>query len=181
MVFGGFSLILAVSFWGHQAQAVPYPQGDREHSQDFQHTLAIMAGASQTLENNGSPPSSSTSPSLDVPAMPSTIVTSSSSTALSGTSILPSSTTGPTVTYFESRWFVPEHFKAGGSEDIFYEILNNPTLSDGTPIDPVLFVCQTSVQMVNGTLTNAMDSSNTWSVTQIPSMPNFNPHLLRAS
>lgn len=161
--------MLAVSFLGRQAQAVPHPQGDREqHSQHFQHTLAAMGSVPQTLEGNA-PGGTITSSGDPVPTL--ITVMSSSSTSLPETSVMPSSTTGPTVTPFDSIWSVPGTFQAGAdSGPIYYMILNNPTLSDGSSLDPVLFVLQTSVP-------NAMNSSNTWSVAQIPSMFSFPPNL----
>ena len=177
MVFWGFSLILAVSFLGRQAQAVPHPQGDREqHSHHFQHTLETMASSSQILGNNGPPPGA-TFTSLGDTATTSITTTSSSSTSLPESSTTPTSITGPTVTYFESTWNVPALFKAGAGEVIFYKIPDNVTLSNGAPLDPVLFVLQTSVQAVTGAPPN---SSNTWSVAQVPSMFSFPPYLLTA-
>ncbi len=178
MVFGRFSLILAFGFLGLQAQAVPHPQGDREqHSQHFQNTLATMASASQTLEVNESPPGGAfTSPGDGAPTP--IVITSSSSPSPPETSVMPSSTPGPTVTPFESIWSVPENFSANASELIFFKVLSDPTLADGSPLDPVLFVLQTSVALPP--VPNAMNSSNTWSVAQIPSMFSFPQYLSTA-
>ncbi|PMD25037.1 hypothetical protein NA56DRAFT_656000 [Hyaloscypha hepaticicola] len=159
MVFVGFSLILAVSFLGRQAQAVPHPQGDREdHSQQFQHNLATMTSVSQTSESSEVPPGGAFQSSGD-PATMSITLTSSPSTSLAETSVMTSSTTVPTVNPFDSTWSVPVNLSTG--ESIFYNLLDNPTFSDGTSFDPVLFVLQT----LNP---NAINSSNTWSVAQIP-------------
>jgi hypothetical protein len=136
-----------------------------------------MASVSPALENNGTPPGVTFTSSGD-PATTSITTTSSSSTSLSESSPTPTSTTGPTVTYFASTWNVPVGgFRAGVGESIFYKILDNVTLSNGALLDPVLFVLHTSVQAVTP---NAMNSSNTWSVAQIPSMFSFSQYLLTA-
>lgn len=177
MVFWGFSLILAVSFLGLKAAAVPRPQGEsgqieqarehHKHTDGRARATPIMTAADAspgvTAPNggdvfNGNPGVSSTSQGADT--LPISVPTTSSATQTS----IPVASTTPTFSFFESNWLAPQSFNEGEKATVYYQINGIPVL-DGVSFNPVLFVCQT-----NSSTPNLINSLNTWSVAQIPSM-----------
>jgi len=185
MVFWGFSLILAVSCLGRQAEAVPRPQGEGGHfGQVGQHPKHPQEPARITMGNpttaaaapagtaanagpgdSGAFPSGQNSDTLLPPGATSTTPTSESTTSVASTSIASST---PTFNLFESIWHADQIYVADLVKDVSYQIDAFPESSNGnlSPFSPVLFICQTS----SGNSVNEMNSSNTWAVAHIPSM-----------
>jgi len=180
MVVWGFRLIVVLSFLGRHVRAVPRAQGEGgqfggrhggQHPSPFQQhtqntetiimttpTAAAAAAAQVTPEVEGAFPS--TTPQSSDTLGPQT--TDQPTTSVSQTSTaIPSST--PTFPWFESNWNAPASFVENVPQQVYYQINDIPNL-DGVNFDPVLFVCQT-----NASDPTLMDSSNTWSVAQIPS------------
>jgi hypothetical protein len=175
MVFGGFSLILAVSFLGRQAQAVPRPRDEGgqagQHHQHPENPARIKMGEPTTAAAAASPVVSPSNPgllgvsslasdTLPPTSAPSTVTTS---TFVASTSIASSA---PVFSYFESKWVALSHYRADKPDPVSYQILFPPVSSNGnlSPFSPVLFVCQTSGGL------DHMTSSNTWAIAHIPSM-----------
>jgi hypothetical protein len=173
MVFWSFSLILAVSFLGRQAQAVPRPRDDggqaRQHHQHPENPARIVMGDPTTTAAPVVSPSDpgllrATSSASDILGPTGATSTITTSTIVASTSIASST---PAFSYFESKWVALPQYQADKPDPVSYQILVPPVSLNDTqpPFSPVLFVCQTSSDEPDH-----MTSSNTWAIAHVPSM-----------
>ncbi|KAE9381595.1 hypothetical protein N431DRAFT_10053 [Stipitochalara longipes BDJ] len=185
MVFWGCSLILVVvSFLGRQVHAVPRPQGEGgqfggqhggQHPRPLQQHTENTERVIMATTTAAAAAAAAASPQIGGGAFPSTNqgTDSASSTSVQSTTTAsptstPSPSSTPTFVYFESQWISLPDYKVDDGhlkQDVSYMIPAFPPPLNGnqSPFEPVLFVCQTSSADLSD-----LNSSNTWSVGQIP-------------